>query len=119
MVRRYVDEFNGALQSGNTTAFRATFNKSCALCLGNANLIDETFRKHQRVHGYRVALTSPLVTLHDSRQIWVEAQLAQAGGQVLSDSGAVVHNVTPTPMFKFLWRVKVGASPVIFGSENR
>jgi hypothetical protein len=118
VVRAYVDEYNKALQSGSTTAFRTTFKPSCALCLGDASKIDETFRKKQRIHGLRVALASPLVTFHDSRQIWVEAWMSLTGGQVLSASGAVADTFTPVPRFRFLWRVKPGSPPVIFGSEK-
>ena len=118
VVRKYVDEYNEALLSGSTTAFRATFKESCAMCLGNATIIDQIFRKKQRLHGLQYTLKSPLVTLHDSRQIWVEAWMSQAGGQVLSASGAVAETFTPVARFRFLWRIKPGASPVIFGSEN-
>jgi hypothetical protein len=119
VVRAYVDEYNKALQSGSTTALRATFKETCAKCLGNATIVDEVFKKRQRIHGLKYTLDSLLVTFHDDRLIFVEGQLSQAGGQVLSASGAVVHNVTPTPAFRFLWRIQPGASPVIFGSENR
>jgi hypothetical protein len=118
VVRAYVDEYNKALQSGSTTAFRKTFEPSCALCLEDAGGIDRTFRQKQRPKGLQVTLTSPLVTLHDRRQIWVEAWMSQAGGQVLSASGGVADTFTPVAKFRFLWRVKPGSSPVIFGSET-
>jgi hypothetical protein len=118
VVRSYVAEYNKALKSGSTTAFRATFKESCPLCLDDASRIDETFRKKQRPHGLQATLTSPLVTLHDSGQIWVEAWMSQAGGQLLSASGAASDTFTPVPKFRFLWRVKPGSSPVIFGSER-
>jgi hypothetical protein len=123
LVRTYVDEYNKALQSGSTTAFRETFKESCPLCLGDANRLDEVFKKNQRIHGLRSAVASPIVTFsgvaHGGPQIWVEGQLSQAGGQVLAASGAVVHNITPTPAFRVLWEVKAGTSPVIVASEIR
>jgi hypothetical protein len=117
VVRAYVDEYNKALQSGSTTAFRTTFKPSCAMCLAEATTIDGTFRQRQRLKGLQYAVASPHVVLHDNRQIWVEGQLSQAGGKVLAASGAVVHDVSPTPAFRFNWRVTPGASPVIFGSD--
>ena len=123
VVRKYVAEYNKALQSGSTTAFRDTFKKTCAFCFGDANRLDEVFRKNQRIHGLRSAIASPIVTFngvaHGGPQIWVEGQLSQAGGQVLTASGAVVHNITPKPAFRVLWEVKPGTSPVIVASEIR
>ena len=119
VVRAYVDEYNEALQSGSTTAFRATFKKSCPLCLGDANTIDATFGSKQRLRGLQVTLDSPRVTLHESHLIFVEGGLSQARGQVLSASGAVVKSFKPVATFRFLWRVKPGPSPVIIRSENR
>jgi len=119
VVRRYVAEYNEALQSGSTTEFRETFKESCAFCLGNAVIIDGISRKNQQVRGLKYALASPRVTLHESRLIFVEGQLSQAGGQVLSASGAVVKRYTQTRASRVLWRVKPGASPVIFASEIR
>ena len=119
VVQKYVDEYNKALQSGSTTAFRATFKETCAMCLGNATRIDEIFRNSQRLNGLNYTLASPRVTLHESRLIFVEGQLSRAGGKVLSASGAVVESFKPSATIRFLWRVKPGASPVIFGSENR
>ena len=118
VVRAYVDEYNKALQSGSTTAFRATFKESCAFCFGDANRIDATFRKDQRLRGLQFAVASLAVTFHDNRQIFVEGQLSQAGGKVLTASGSVLHNITPTPAFRVLWRIKPGTSPVIFESQN-
>jgi hypothetical protein len=117
LVRTYVAEYNKALKSGSTTAFRATFKESCSMCLGNATILDELFRKNQRIRGLQSTVASPRVVLHDNRQIRVEGQLSQAGGQVLAASSAVVHKITPTPAFPFNWRVAPGASPVIFGSD--
>lgn len=123
LVRTYVDEYNKALQSGSTTDFRETFENTCAYCLAEATTIERTFRTKQQLRGLQYTVTSPVVTFngvaHGGPQIWVEGQLSQAGGKVLAASGAVVHNVTPTPPFRVLWEVKPGASPVIVASENR
>jgi hypothetical protein len=119
LVRTYVDEYNKALKSGSTTAFRETFKQTCAFCLGNATIIDGVFMKNQRLRGLQSALDSPRATLHDSRQIFVEGQLSQAGGQVLSASGAEVKIFKQTRAVRVLWRVKPGSPPVIFGSEIR
>jgi hypothetical protein len=82
VVRAYVDEYNKALQSGSTAAFRATFKETCAKCLGNATIVDEVFKKRQRIHGLKYTLDSPLVTFHDSRLIFVEGQLSQRVNRV-------------------------------------
>jgi len=112
-----VDEYNKALQSGSTTAFRDTFKKSCGMCLAEANTIDETFRKNQQVRRLQYALASPVVTFNGhfrgGPQIWVQGQLSQAGGQILASSGIVMQNITPTAGFRVTWRVKPGSTPVI------
>ena len=118
LVRTYVDEYNKALKSGSTTAFRETFKETCAFCFGDANRIDATFRKHQQLRGLRLAVTSLHVSLHDSRQVWVEGQVSQAGGKVLSDSGVVAKSFKQTRAYRFLWRVKPGAPSLIFGSDK-
>ena len=118
LVRTYVDEYNKALQSGSTTAFRSTFKETCAVCLGDAVEIDKAFRKRQRIRGLQYDLESPRVTVHDNRQIFVEVQMSQAGGRLLTASGNVVQSFTPTVPFRFNWRVEPGTSPVIFGSDN-
>ena len=118
LVRGYVDEYNKALQSGSTTAFRATFKETCAVCLADAVEIDKAFRKKQRIRGLQYALESPRVTFHDNRQIFVEVQMSQAGGRLLTASGNVVQSFTPTVAFRFNWRVEPGGSPVIFGSDK-
>ena len=96
--------------------------ETCAFCLSSATTIDGAFRKKQQLHGLEYAVTSPVVTFNgDSggvRQIWVEGDLSQVGGQVLDASGAVVQTFTTTPAFRVLWQVRPGSTPVIFGSDN-
>ncbi len=50
-VQRMFDAYNAMLKSGSSTAYRATFTKTCALCLGDAQTIDAIARKHERIVG--------------------------------------------------------------------
>ena len=117
LVQAHFAEYNKMLQSGSTTAFRATFEESCASCLGDATTNEAAFRNKQQLRGLEYAVTSLRVTFHDSRQVWVEGDLAQAGGQLVDASGTVIQTFTPTPAFRVLWRVTLGTPPMIFGSE--
>jgi hypothetical protein len=120
VVRKYVTEYNEALKSGSTTAFRATFKESCAMCLAEATTIDGSFRQKQSLRGLQYAVASTLVVFngvtHGGPQIWVQGQLSQAGGQILAPSGTLIQNITPTAGFRVTWRVKPGSTPVIVES---
>ena len=69
LVRAYVDEYNNALQSGSTTAFRDTFNKRCALCFGDARRIDEYTRSSRTINGGAFTLIAPKAIRMSSGQI--------------------------------------------------
>jgi hypothetical protein len=120
LVQTFLAEYNKALQSGSTTAFRATFKESCAMCLAEAETIDGTFRHRQRLQGLQYAVASTLVVFngvtHSGAQIWVQGQVSQAGGQILASSGTVFQSITPTVGFRVTWQVQPGSPPVIVGS---
>ena len=118
LVRSYVDEFNKALKSGSTTAFRATFNKDCAICLGDATTIDGYVRSHKEITGGAYMLIAPAAIRTPSGQIWVQAQLSQAAARILDKNGHTLDKFAVVPRFGFTWKTKSvpGGPLIIFDS---
>ena len=106
MVRAYVDEYNKALQSGSTTAFRDTFNKTCALCFGDANRIDEYTRSNRTITGGAFTLIAPRAIRMSSGKILVQAQLSQAAARILDKNGHILEKFKLTPTIGFTWTTK-------------
>ena len=106
VVRAYVDEYNNALQSGSTTAFRDTFNKRCALCFGDARRIDEYTRSSRTINGGAFTLIAPKAIRMSSGQILVQAELSQAAARIMDKNGHTLDKFAVVPRFGFTWTTK-------------
>jgi len=106
LVRAYVDEYNNALQSGSTTAFRDTFNKRCALCFGDARRIDEYTRSSRTINGGAFTLIAPKAIRMSSGQILVQAELSQAAARIMDKNGHTLDKFAVVPRFGFTWTTK-------------
>jgi len=106
LVRAYVDEYNKALKSGSTTAFRDTFNKSCALCFGDASRIDEYTRNNRKITGGTFTLIAPRAIRMSYGKILVQAQLSQATARILDKNGHTLEKFAVVPRFGFTWITK-------------
>jgi hypothetical protein len=106
VVRKYVTEFNEALKSGRTTAFRATFKPSCALCLGDAMTIDEYTRSNKRIAGGAYTLITPRAVRMSSGQFLVQAELSQTAARILDRNGRALDKFAVVPRFGFTWTTK-------------
>jgi len=120
LVRSYVAEYNKALQSGSTTAFRATFQQTCALCFADANTIDRYVRSSRKITGGAFTLIAPTAVRTSSGQIWVQAQVSQAAAKILDRDGRTLEKFNTTRPFGFTWRTKLGSGGrlIIFESMS-
>lgn len=103
-VSRMYAEYNNALKSGRTAAYRATFVGSCQYCVTNAQLIDAFTRKGQTVVGGKYTLRELKLAADQPKFVLVQGYVSQAAARVMM-SDKVVQRYKAVRPFLAVWRV--------------
>jgi hypothetical protein len=104
-VQRMYAEFNVALHSLRSDAYRQTFTKGCGYCVSNADLVDGLRDKRERIVGGQFSLTGLRVAYVQPTFVLVEGYLAQDAARI-TKQGSTVKDYKAAPHFRAIWRVE-------------
>jgi hypothetical protein len=104
-VEKMYVEYNLALRSGRTAAYRATFANTCGYCQQNAKFIDANTGRGRSIVGGQFTLTRMhKATIHES-DIYVQGRASETAARIV-ESGKTIQRFKAAPSFLVLWTVR-------------